>query len=243
MADSNGTKEPEGRGENSSSQYLPSFQYHEIWQEVYRKLVENENEAVNNPNFAEQLQAHFNRLPPRYAMDVNIERAEDVLIHQQLLELAQIPENRPVFHVRSSERIVARIDGDEQSQSATDLLSPISEGSVGCSIHSRFSLKDHPVAFETCTKLEGLILDTSKNALDVEERRIISNNSSESQELVQIPIHEITFSTIDKPKLLSQLSALLADIGLDIREAHVFSTNDGYSLDVFVVDGWTTKDQ
>jgi UTP:GlnB (protein PII) uridylyltransferase len=31
---------------------------------------------------------------------------------------------------------------------------------------------------------------------------------------------------------------LLSDIGLNIREAHVFSTVDGYSLDVFVVDGW-----
>ncbi|KAM3255687.1 hypothetical protein ACQJBY_048706 [Aegilops geniculata] len=55
-------------------------------------------------------------------------------------------------------------------------------------------------------------------------------------------IHEIVFSTIDKPKLLSQLSALLSDIGLNIREAHVFSTVDGYSLDVFVVDGWPIED-
>ncbi|GJV71675.1 hypothetical protein Tco_1491670 [Tanacetum coccineum] len=38
-------------------------------------------------------------------------------------------------------------------------------------------------------------------------------------------MHEITFSTDDKPKLLSQ-------------EAHAFSTVDHYSLDVFVVDGW-----
>lgn len=35
-----------------------------------------------------------------------------------------------------------------------------------------------------------------------------------------------------------QLTALLADIGLNIQEAHAFSTVDGYSLDVFVVDGW-----
>lgn len=38
-----------------------------------------------------------------------------------------------------------------------------------------------------------------------------------------------------------QLSALLSDIGLNIREAHVFSTTDGYSLDVFVVDGWPVE--
>lgn len=34
---------------------------------------------------------------------------------------------------------------------------------------------------------------------------------------------------------------MLADVGLNIREAHVFSTTDGYSLDVFVVDGWPTE--
>lgn len=38
-----------------------------------------------------------------------------------------------------------------------------------------------------------------------------------------------------------QLSALLSDLGLNIREAHVFSTTDGYSLDVFVVDGWAIE--
>lgn len=37
------------------------------------------------------------------------------------------------------------------------------------------------------------------------------------------------------------MSALLADVGLNIREAHVFSTSDGYSLDVFVVDGWPSE--
>jgi UTP:GlnB (protein PII) uridylyltransferase len=41
--------------------------------------------------------------------------------------------------------------------------------------------------------------------------------------------------------VLVQLSALLADVGLNIREAHVFSTTDGFSLDVFVVDGWATE--
>ena len=37
----------------------------------------------------------------RYALDVNIERAEDVLNHKRLLELAEDPENRPAFSVRS----------------------------------------------------------------------------------------------------------------------------------------------
>ena len=35
-----------------------------------------------------------------------------------------------------------------------------------------------------------------------------------------------------------QFTSLLAEIDLNIQEAHAFSTNDGYSLDVFVVEGW-----
>lgn len=38
-----------------------------------------------------------------------------------------------------------------------------------------------------------------------------------------------------------QLSSLLSDVGLNIQEAHAFSTTDGYSLDVFVVDGWALE--
>jgi hypothetical protein len=34
---------------------------------------------------------------------------------------------------------------------------------------------------------------------------------------------------------------LLSEVGLNIREAHVFSTTDGFCLDVFVVDGWETE--
>lgn len=33
-------------------------------------------------------------------------------------------------------------------------------------------------------------------------------------------------------------SQLQGDLGLNIREAHVFNTTDGFALDVFVVDGW-----
>lgn len=38
-----------------------------------------------------------------------------------------------------------------------------------------------------------------------------------------------------------QLTALLAEVDLNIQEAHAFSTVDGFSLDVFVVDGWKSE--
>lgn len=54
----------------------------------------------------------------------------------------------------------------------------------------------------------------------------------------QRPLYEVIFACDDKPKLLSQLTSLLGELGLNIQEAHAFSTSDGYSLDIFVVDGW-----
>ena len=38
--------------------------------------------------------------------------------------------------------------------------------------------------------------------------------------------------------VIFQLTSILAEVGLNIQEAHAFSTIDGFSLDVFVVDGW-----
>ena len=36
-----------------------------------------------------------------YALDVNVERAEDVLAHKRLLQFAEDPANQPAFQVRS----------------------------------------------------------------------------------------------------------------------------------------------
>lgn len=41
--------------------------------------------------------------------------------------------------------------------------------------------------------------------------------------------------------VVQQLTALLSEVGLNIQEAHVYSTKDGFCLDVFVVDGWKTE--
>ena len=50
--------------------------------------------------------------------------------------------------------------------------------------------------------------------------------------------YEITVASVDAPKLLSRLSEALGDVGLNIAEAHAFNTADGFSLDLFVVNGW-----
>lgn len=42
-----------------------------------------------------------------YAMDVNVERAEDVLTHRRLLEQAKDPAQRPAFAVRAVQVMIS----------------------------------------------------------------------------------------------------------------------------------------
>lgn len=57
----------EGVGESSSPpRSFGSYSNYDVRNDVYNRLVESGNEdAVSNPEFREQLDAHFNRLPAR----------------------------------------------------------------------------------------------------------------------------------------------------------------------------------
>ncbi|KAF2586275.1 hypothetical protein F2Q70_00033673 [Brassica cretica] len=185
----------------------------EVFEEVILRLRQSDIIDTDLPGFVDDLWAHFNRLPARYALDVNVERAEDVVMHQRLLLSALDPHNRrPAIQVR----LVQVQQPPPDSDSLTNETS--SPPRRKRSIHP-------PPAFGSSPNLEALALAAHDNS--------VRNNSLYSR-----PLHEITFSTLDKPKLLLQLTALLAELGLNIQEAHVFSTTDGFSLDVFVVDGW-----
>ncbi|CDY70078.1 BnaAnng32540D, partial [Brassica napus] len=191
----------------------------EVFEEVILRLRQSDNIDTDLPGFVDDLWAHFNRLPARYALDVNVERAEDVVMHQRLLLSALDPHNRrPAIQVRLVQVQVQQPPADSDSLTNETTSSP-------ASIHP-------PPAFGSSPNLEALALALA--AHDHDE----GDNSVRNNSLYSRPLHEITFSTLDKPKLLLQLTALLAELGLNIQEAHVFSTTDGFSLDVFVVDGW-----
>ncbi|KAG9441756.1 hypothetical protein H6P81_017610 [Aristolochia fimbriata] len=216
-----------------SSPTHPRQQRHkqEVFNEVLRRLKESGNEEANLPGFDDELWAHFNRLPTRYALDVNVERAEDVLTHKRLLHLAHDPANRPAFEVRLVQ-VSPASDGNQYDSSES--YSP--RQGDGQSSSSNFSRPSHPPpSFGSSPNLEALALEASKNIQD-------GDSVANAGAIYARPMHEITFSTDDKPKLLSQLTSLLAEIGLNIQEAHAFSTSDGYSLDVFVVDGWAYEE-
>ncbi|XVE95685.1 hypothetical protein REPUB_Repub02eG0119900 [Reevesia pubescens] len=234
----------EGVGESSSPpRSFGSFNSYDVRNNVFNRLVETgHEEAISNPDFRDYLDSHFNRLPASYGLDVNMDRVEDVLLHQKLLASAKDPEKRPVYHIRFLENLCTKADASDDQQHINSLSAqrPFNDGDSEKVVPSDKRSREHPVDFEPCSKLEDLNLDVRKNSNCVEDICFMEN-SSRSQEIVHIPIHEVIFSTTDRPKLLSQLSALLSDIGLNIREAHVFSTTDGYSLDVFVVDGWPVE--
>ncbi|KAK9286148.1 hypothetical protein L1049_014530 [Liquidambar formosana] len=195
----------------------------EVYNAVLRRLKGSNHPEANQPGFDDELWTHFNRLPTRYALDVNAERAEDVLTHKRLLHLAHDPATRPAIEVRLVQ-VHPISDGNLSDSNHPDSTrTEAAQSSLNYS--SRQSIHPPP-AFGSSPNLEAL-------ALDHYEDNSVHANTQYSR-----PMHEITFSTDDKPKLLSQLTSLLSEIGLNIQEAHAFSTVDGYSLDVFVVDGW-----
>lgn len=94
----------------------------EVYNEVLRRLKDSDNEETSLPGFEDELWSHFNRLPTRYALDVNVEVAEDVLIHKRLLHMAHDPATRPVFEVRQVQ------------------VHPVSDGNFDDSVHSNTSV-------------------------------------------------------------------------------------------------------
>ncbi|XP_076926754.1 serine/threonine-protein kinase STY46-like [Bidens hawaiensis] len=192
----------------------------EVYNEILQRLKDSGNDEAKLPGFEDELLAHFNRLPNRYALDVNVGSAEDVLMHKRLLSLAHDPANGPALDVR-----LVQVCSVTENNS-DDLVNYSSPGQqISQSIHP-------PPAFGSSPNLEALALEA--NELSASS----GNNSFNTNTNFPRPLHEITFSSDDKPKLLNQLTCLLAEVGLNIQEAHIFSTVDHYSLDVFVVDGW-----
>ncbi|XP_049360563.1 serine/threonine-protein kinase STY17-like isoform X1 [Solanum verrucosum] len=192
----------------------------QAFNEVLSRLQDLNLEEAHLPGFEDQLWLHFNRLPARYALDVNVERAEDVLMHRRLLQLAKDPENRPAFDVRL---VQVHPTYNGISSNSDDVNSAVKE-EYPC-IHP-------PPTFGSSSNLQPFEIDD--NNAHVNDGESDANSTSGTTR----SMHEITFSTINKPKLLTQLTSIVSEIGLNIEEAHVFSTADGFSLDVFVVDGW-----
>ncbi|KAH7430529.1 hypothetical protein KP509_08G002700 [Ceratopteris richardii] len=186
----------------SADEVFPSRQscsyQQEICRDVLKKLREANCEAVHVIGFEDVLMAHFTRLPTRYALDVNIERAEDVLLHQRLLQQAEIPDNRPVFHVRAM-RVFPSESAEEDKELSVSHYGTenndfvVDSRSKGDSPH----LQDHSACAPAFRTLDSAIIGDMPDSMDNESLTSRSKRASH-------PVYEITFSTVDKTKLLSQ---------------------------------------
>ncbi|XP_022145347.1 serine/threonine-protein kinase STY17-like isoform X2 [Momordica charantia] len=216
---------------HSSSHANPRHHRHkfQVYSEVLRRIQDSDFREANLPGFDHQLWLHFNRLPARYALDVNVDRAEDVLTHKRLLQLAVDPANRPAFEVRS---VQVYPSSNENYINSSCLDSSMIEDAQSSFNYSNIQGNHPPPTFGSSPHLEALALQASKYGVED------GDSALHVTPCFSRPMHEITFATSDKPKLLSQLTSLLADVGLNIQEAHAFSSVDGFSLDVFVIDGW-----
>ncbi|KAH9626362.1 hypothetical protein KSS87_010056 [Heliosperma pusillum] len=203
----------------------------QVFHDVLHYLQRSDSPEVTLPGFHDHLWSHFNRLPARYALDVNVERSEVVLTHMKLLSQAhQLPSHFLAFDLRLVQVNSAAskvIDDSVQSHSSTD------EGSQG--IVKNSSLGAGPSLHPPPTFGSSQNPEVHGISSIPEDKDSLTNNCTSSSSRA---MHEITFSTLDKPKLLMQLTSLLSEMSLNILEAHAFSTADGFSLDVFVVDGW-----
>uniref|UniRef100_A0A0E0KX37 Protein kinase domain-containing protein n=1 Tax=Oryza punctata TaxID=4537 RepID=A0A0E0KX37_ORYPU len=172
---------------------------------IYDRLVAIRNEeAISNPSFRLELDQHFLRLPESYLIDLDVSKAEQVLLHRRILADCADPEKRPIFH--------ARYLGVDAGSSPTE------NGNGGGFLPVNLRDDEFTESEPYERMMEDLSLERGKGVDDFE-----------------------AISARRDTKIV-RLSAILSDIGLNIREAHVFSTSDGFCLDVFVVDGWDTEE-
>lgn len=175
-------------------------------------------------SFEKALREHLWRLPSRYAAEV--ESAEDVATHLRLLDEVRRDPARVAVAVRA---VSVGVDATTIAGSPTALTTPDSPGGLrlGSSTGKR------PPTF-----------GSSLNLLALEEQSPVAPSGLRGEGVgsSQLVCHELAVAAGNRPRLLSNLTAIFGEIGLNINEAHVFCTDDGFALDVFVVDGWHTEE-
>ncbi|TVU39323.1 hypothetical protein EJB05_12736 [Eragrostis curvula] len=181
------------------------------------------------PGLDDELWAHFQGLPARYALDVNVERVEDVLLHKKLLEQAHEPLNGLVFDVRHSQVVTL----EEESTGIESSTYIKQEQDPQCSsFASRDQRPFHEIIFACDDKPKLLSqMDRCVALHDCEPLR--------STHCTLLGCFLLFWDTYKMQHFLCiQLTSLIGELGLNIQEAHAYSTSDGYSLDIFVVEGW-----
>ncbi|KAK9825662.1 hypothetical protein WJX81_007564 [Elliptochloris bilobata] len=205
----------------------------EVFEAFIFKLRERRTIDLDAPGIVEGIQQHFQLLPTRYALDVNI-GSLDVLNHKRLLDSARADPSAVSFQVRpvdvagAAQGNGSSVDRRPSFGNLDTLLTEAASAQAVARSLSRHRSLPRP-AFGSSPNLQALVLE-------VEERLEGARSVVGSPETC---FFEVTVASVDQPKLLSRLSECLGDLNLNICEAHAFNTVDRFSLDVFVVNGWS----
>lgn len=199
----------------------------DVCQDFIQKLRDRRGIELEAPGVIEGIQQHFQQLPTRYALDVNI-GSLDVLNHKRLLDSARQDPSAVSFQVRPVD-VAPGLHGSANMDKRPSFgnLDSLTEAA---SHHAQRIPKPGALprpAFGSSPNLQALVLEA--------EERMEGHGETLGREAA---FFEVTIASVDQPKLLSRLSEALGDLNLNICEAHAFNTKDKFSLDVFVVNGW-----
>lgn len=171
---------------------------------------------LDDVSFEAEVKAHLLRLPRRYALDIH--NLEDLRTHMSLLQAAQ-NSNGSVLCDSRGIRVSSNALGDVSNSSLHDM-------------------DTGPSSPHGSKRLRAPTFGSSFNLQTLDEHANGGNGNAQQP----LPVYEISVSGLNRPRMLSRVSTALFDVGLNISEAHVFCTEDGYALDVFVVQGWNAGD-
>jgi len=169
------------------------------------------------------------RLPRQYALDVNF--LDDVMSHGELLARTESDEKGETNGVGVYCR-VREVDISSTAELHTEAMD--ADGSYSGSHHSHGVDIARGGSSHRSGSRKGVRAPTFGSSVTLTNLGINANSS--------VGMYEIAVSAGNKPMLLSRISAVLFDVGLNIAEAHVFCTDDGLALDIFIVTGWRTGD-
>jgi tRNA A-37 threonylcarbamoyl transferase component Bud32 len=252
-------------GSPSSVQHVEKLR---VCQKVIEQLCEDWPELKADEARKAKVHDLIVRLPRQYGLDAH--HLEDIETHVTLLERA-LTKGAPVVHVREvlvggdeeSEKSDEDVE-DEDEKSNREDTSMSSAPQEGSEYSSRHQSQAKPILRQNSQQqsLRGLrkpifgssaTLSTfqgyaggnaggSPNSRDgsMNGNSIDSNTSTTRSSLEGT--YEIAVCGGNKPRTLSRISTTLFDVGLNIAEAHVFCTSDGFVLDVFVAQGWREND-
>uniref|UniRef100_A0A7R9Y6T4 non-specific serine/threonine protein kinase n=1 Tax=Prasinoderma coloniale TaxID=156133 RepID=A0A7R9Y6T4_9VIRI len=196
--------------------------------EVVRVLGELTGDS--SKEFATDVRHHMKSMPERYRSDMMADRAGDVLMHMNLLRSVRESDGKlPAFNVRRVVMGAGAAGGADEDGSGHSGGIAIESPEPGTPQLAEPGSLGRPT-FGSYTDISSLVKSPSDD---------LSELMAEQERAQRF---EITFADRDRPRRLHLMSRCLGEVGLDICEAHAFSTNDRYLLNVFIASPFDDVD-